>query len=244
MPGNLNPTVRSWIPPLLCVAFKVPQGAPWYILRSWHWILPTLYLSNSVLTDRCIILIHDLFILDTVRLVFSTRETREGRPLLAVQTEVNGTQSVQNERGPFLVGALDLSCWYNRFLFCLGCSCQSSKNYYFPHRTLFQSPSTSDLGRQACWVACLCVSGLNQKSSVAQIFTFCTQTNTCEIFFLLQFNQILSRLKKTLMKYFFYVLYVIIYSLFVEGLCGGGESGARVPCLEHAAGLRFTRTSG
>jgi len=61
---------------------------------------------------------------------------------------------------PWLV--LDSSCWYKRFLSCLGCSSQPSTKYYFPHRRLFHfinPPSPSNLGRQACWFACLCVSG-------------------------------------------------------------------------------------
>jgi hypothetical protein len=38
------------------------------------------------------------------------RETREGWPLLTVETEVNGDSKRTNERGPFLVGSLCLSC--------------------------------------------------------------------------------------------------------------------------------------
>jgi hypothetical protein len=61
---------------------------------------------------------------------------------------------------------------------------------------------------------------------------------------------IVQAYKKLSLKYFslkiIYVIHVniVIYSLFLEGLCGGGESGPWVPCLEHAAGLRFTRTLG
>ncbi len=44
---------------------------------------------------------------------------------------------VQNERGLSLVGSLDLSCRYNRFLSCLGCSSQPSTKYFLPHHTLF-----------------------------------------------------------------------------------------------------------
>ncbi len=60
-----------------------------------------------------------------------------------------------------MVGSLGLSCRYKRFLFCLGCSSWPSTKYFFPHHTLFQPPSLSQLGRQPCWVACLlvCVSG-------------------------------------------------------------------------------------
>ncbi len=54
---------------------------------------------------------------------FSTaRETIEGWPLLTVETEVNGDSKRTNEKGPFLVNSLGLSCRYKRFLFCLDCS--------------------------------------------------------------------------------------------------------------------------
>jgi hypothetical protein len=36
-----------------------------------------------------------------------------------------------------LVGSLDSSCRYKRFLSCLGCASQRSTKYYFPHYTLF-----------------------------------------------------------------------------------------------------------
>jgi hypothetical protein len=68
----------------------------------------------------------------------ATRETREGWPLLTVETEVNGDSKSTNKRGPSLVGSLDSSCRYNRFLSCLGCPSQPSANYYFPYRTLFK----------------------------------------------------------------------------------------------------------
>ena len=37
-----------------------------------------------------------------------TRETREGWPLLTVETQVNGDSKRTNERGPSLVGSLAL----------------------------------------------------------------------------------------------------------------------------------------
>ncbi len=58
---------------------------------------------------------------------------RDGRPLLTVETEVNGDSKRTNYRGPSLVSSLDSSCRYNRFLSCFGCSSQPSANYYFPH---------------------------------------------------------------------------------------------------------------
>jgi hypothetical protein len=39
-----------------------------------------------------------------------SRETREGWPLLTVETDVNGDSKNTNERNPFLVGSLSLSC--------------------------------------------------------------------------------------------------------------------------------------
>ncbi len=38
------------------------------------------------------------------------RETREGWPLLTVETEVNGDSKSANERDPSMVGSLGLSC--------------------------------------------------------------------------------------------------------------------------------------
>jgi hypothetical protein len=59
------------------------------------------------------------------------RETREGWPLLTVETEVNGDSKSTNERGPSLAGSLGLLCWYKIFLFCLGCSSRPSTKYFF-----------------------------------------------------------------------------------------------------------------
>jgi hypothetical protein len=86
-----------------------------------------------------------------------TRETREGWPLLTVETEVNGDLKSTNERGPSLVGSLGLSCWcsYNRF---------------FPHRTLLQflfpHPPASWAGSRAGSPVSVCVYGLHQKTKV------------------------------------------------------------------------------
>ncbi len=59
----------------------------------------------------------------------------EGGPCCHVEIEVNADSKSTNERGPFLVGSLGLSCMYKRFLFCLGCSNRPSAKYFFPHRT-------------------------------------------------------------------------------------------------------------
>jgi hypothetical protein len=61
----------------------------------------------------------------------------EGWLLLNVENEASGDSWSTNERGPSLVGSLGSSCWYNRFLSCLGCSSQPLTKCYFPHRTLF-----------------------------------------------------------------------------------------------------------
>jgi len=61
----------------------------------------------------------------------ATRRTREGWPLLTVEIEVNGESKRTNERGPFWVGSLGISCWYKTFLFCLGCFGQPSTKYFF-----------------------------------------------------------------------------------------------------------------
>jgi hypothetical protein len=103
------------------------------------------------------------------------KETREGWPMLTVGTEVNGDSKSTNERGPSLVGSLDSLCSYNRFLPCHGCFSQPSTKYKIPHRTLFTLlvPSPSKLGRQACWVACLIVSGSNNVSFSIVKLCFC-----------------------------------------------------------------------
>jgi hypothetical protein len=54
--------------------------------------------------------------------IFVAVETREGWPLLTVETDVNGSSKSANERGPSLVGSLGLPCQYKKFLPCLGCS--------------------------------------------------------------------------------------------------------------------------
>jgi hypothetical protein len=63
--------------------------------------------------------------------IWSTREIGDGWPLLTVETVVNGNSKRTNERGPFLVGSLGLSCRYKRFLFCHSCSVVSSVQTIF-----------------------------------------------------------------------------------------------------------------
>jgi hypothetical protein len=61
-----------------------------------------------------------------------SRATREGWPLLIVETEVDGIADSRRtyERGPFLIGSLGLSCRYRIFLFWLGCSSRPSTKYF------------------------------------------------------------------------------------------------------------------
>jgi len=63
-----------------------------------------------------------------------TRETTEGWLLLTIETEVKKWST--NERGLYLVESLGLSCWYMRYLSCLGCSGTS------PVKNIFSSPHT------------------------------------------------------------------------------------------------------
>jgi hypothetical protein len=70
---------------------------------------------------------------------------------MTVETEANWDSKSTNEGGLSLVGSLDLSCQYKRFVSCLGCSSRPSTKYFFPHRTLFQFICPPQL----CWVACL-----------------------------------------------------------------------------------------
>jgi hypothetical protein len=66
-----------------------------------------------------------------VRMSVAERETREGWPLLSVETEANGDSKITNESGPSLVGSLVSSCRYKRFLSCLDCSSRPSTKYFF-----------------------------------------------------------------------------------------------------------------
>jgi hypothetical protein len=64
-----------------------------------------------------------------------TRDTREGWPLLTVEIEANGDSKSTNDRGPSLVGSLDLLCPVQEILSRLGCSSQ-------PRTILSSSPKT------------------------------------------------------------------------------------------------------
>jgi hypothetical protein len=67
----------------------------------------------------------------------TSRETKEGWPLLTVETEMNRDSKSTNERGPFLAVSSGLSCRYKSCLFCVKFSSRPSTKYFFPHRTLF-----------------------------------------------------------------------------------------------------------
>ncbi len=94
-----------------------------------------------------------------------SRETREGWPLLTVETELQsmGTQRVQM-KGSFL-------CWFVGLVvpvqdfFVQPCLLQSAQYKIFfssPYIiSIHLSPSPNKLGRQSCWITCflVCVSG-------------------------------------------------------------------------------------
>ncbi len=63
--------------------------------------------------------------------IVAVKETREGWPLLTVETEVNGDSESANESGPSLVGSLVSFCQYKILLPCLGCSGKPTTNNFF-----------------------------------------------------------------------------------------------------------------
>jgi hypothetical protein len=93
------------------------------------------------------------------------RETREGWPLLTIETEKNGDSQSTNQRGSSLVGSLSLSCRYRRFFLFLDCSSQPSIKYFFPHRTLlkFLCPN-----RPASWAGSRAGSPVSQYVSLVR----------------------------------------------------------------------------
>jgi hypothetical protein len=108
-----------------------------------------------------ILLIILYFVADILYVV--PRETREGWPLLTVETEVNGDSKSANEKGlPWLV---HWACREGTRDFCSAVAALVRQyKIIFPRRSLFQflcphRPASWD--RLPCWVACLlvCVSG-------------------------------------------------------------------------------------
>ncbi len=92
----------------------------------------------------------------------ATRETREGWPLLNVETEVNGDSKRANKRVPLLVGSLKLFVLVQE-IFVLPWLQYSALYRIFlssPYTiSIPLSPLPSKLGREPCWVACLLVYG-------------------------------------------------------------------------------------
>ncbi len=72
-------------------------------------------------------------------ILLTPRETREGRPLLTVETEVNGDSRSTNQMKEALplVDSLGSKCRYKRFCPALVAIVGPAQNI-FPHRTLFQ----------------------------------------------------------------------------------------------------------
>jgi hypothetical protein len=95
-------------------------------------------------------------------------ETREWRPLLTLETEMNGDSKVTNDRGPSLEGSLGTSFRYKRLLCCLGCSGQASTKYFFPVHILFQFmyPHCPSTGSRAGTPVSECVSPTFPASSL------------------------------------------------------------------------------
>ncbi len=83
-----------------------------------------------------------------------TRNTRQGWPLLTVETEANGDSGSTYERGPSLVGSMGSSALVG----------PEQIIFVSPYTiSIHLTPSPSKLGRQSCRVAGLliCVSGLH-----------------------------------------------------------------------------------
>jgi hypothetical protein len=77
------------------------------------------------------------------------RETREGWPLLTVETEVNWDSKSTNERGPSLIGSLGLSYRYKRLYPGLAALVSQVQNNFFltvHNFNLCAPPSPSNLG--------------------------------------------------------------------------------------------------
>ncbi len=90
----------------------------------------------------------------------SIRETREGWPLLNVETEVNGDSKSTNKGVlPWLVR------WACRASTRYICSASAALIGPVDTISMLLSPSPSKLGRQPCWVACLLVLSLRAVSS-------------------------------------------------------------------------------
>ncbi len=101
----------------------------------------------------------------------STKETREGWPLLTVETKVNGDTKRTNKRCHFLGWFVVLVVPVQEILFCLGCSSRPSTKFQFQFLCPYSAQQAGD--RQPCWVACLlvCVSLAPTLSNVIILFS-------------------------------------------------------------------------
>ncbi len=123
-----------WCPPL-------PEKSSWPPSQSW---------------PRCSVALRGHLCYTYYSIVGLIRETRKGRPLLTVETEVNGDSKSTNERGPSLVGS---SYRAETIDFCSALAYLVSPIFFISPSTISVplSPSPNKLGRQPCWVACLLV---------------------------------------------------------------------------------------
>ncbi len=87
-----------------------------------------------------------------------------------LETEGNGDSKRTNERDPFLVGSLCLSCRCKLFLLCLGCSSRPSTKYLVPHPTLF--PNLCD-HRPTSWACSHAGSPVSYCVSLVAIAILC-----------------------------------------------------------------------
>ncbi len=100
-----------------------------------------------------------MYCLKTLAHATMSRETREGWPLLTVETEVNGDSKSTIEMDPFLVR---WACRAGKRYTCsaLAALVGPVQNICISPPYTISSPlslSPSKLGRQPCWVACLLV---------------------------------------------------------------------------------------
>ncbi len=74
---------------------------------------------------------RDYSIVERKKRIRGSRETRDWRTLLTVETGANGDSKRTNERGPSVLGSLGSACKYKRFLSYLGCSSWPVHNIFF-----------------------------------------------------------------------------------------------------------------
>jgi hypothetical protein len=128
-----------------------------------------------------------------------TRETREGWPLLTVETEANGDS--YKWTGSSMVGSLGSSSRYTRFLSCLGCFSGPSTQCFFPHLysiSVHLSTSPSKLGQAVVpshlslsMCLCLCETWLKHEISFP-----CSSPPWIDTNFFVFLQKLLSKIKK------------------------------------------------